>query len=357
MARKFIFDVNDPPSELSLAKKTRRRKFDDDLGIVNANLVKLPRKFVIVNEDVRLDALLRREKITYLPGKYTYTLEYDGPDKTCYIDQLKPFLVYFHDSKTLDFNDNCYVANFHKTFTYSGTQIICTILKFLKCLGSQEVSLYDGSTIDSNGHFVSLSLIKLIELGRTFYNKFGFRREFVFSLPHSFGTRENLEIQFSQALQDVMKIRVDTITEYHRNIFRFLSDVFNGTTGSDDLSVKIGGDKIDYYMDFGGQKHKGGMELHMIISILKKSLEILNLNLTEGTLHEVVVKAVATKNNAMLTALLDIGSLPVVLKIKDGIVVSGSKFLKPINLLSILSHGQMSLNLSKVKVKDLCMKA
>ncbi len=352
--KRFVFDVNSPPD---LSRKKRLRHGDPALGKVNAKLDTLPEDLLIVNGTVQLEATLGFFPIKYMPGSYTYSLEYNGGDAACYKNELKPFLIRFHDGLTSEINDDCYISNFHKTCSYSGTQVIYTILKLLKCLQVRIVTLYDGSTI--NDGKISLSLVKLVELGRTFYNKFGFRRMFMYHLPMHFGTKKNLEIRFEKALEEVLTIDIDDIITYHQELFYALSGLLRGVDISSLSQIEraqlvIGKDEISYYVDLQGEKHADGIRLFDALSILKTSLDVLSLRaFDQKTLHEVVVQSVKSQDSQTLSNLLNIDMLPEVFKLKKSKTAIRGKFLESLAILSDLSGGKMLMDLRKTRMSDL----
>lgn len=337
MVKHLIINVNKP---LSLLKTPK----DFTLGKVNAVLSTFPENITIVNENISLDGIVTKITIPLLSGQYRYRLEYAGSDAECYKNDLKPFLIYFEDRQTHEINDNCYIANFHKTTKHSGTDVIWTILKFLKLIGVKQVSLFDGSSVTDSTSTVSLSLIKLLELGRTFYNKFGFVHSFEWNVPRDFGTRENFEKVFKESITASMNIEIKDLIKYYTELTNFLSRKVE----SKEL------DKIKYY----GITRENTVEETEIyhskaLNILGISYNCLNsllyLNDKESkTLGDLVKVNVEWKRTDILKDILSFDLMPLSL-VYNGKRVLHSKFLKPLMVLVTLSRGYMVLDLSRVK--------
>lgn len=75
------------------------------------------------------------------------------------------------------FFENCkaHVEYIHKTDQYSGSQIVQFVIKLCKVLKVKEVTLYDATRIKCGEKEYDLSFLKLLEHGKTFYMKFGFK--------------------------------------------------------------------------------------------------------------------------------------------------------------------------------------
>ena len=72
-------------------------------------------------------------------------------------------------------NNNAHVEYIHKTDQYSGSQIVQFVIKLCKVLKVKEVTLYDATSIKCGEKEYDLSFLKLLEHGKTFYMKFGFK--------------------------------------------------------------------------------------------------------------------------------------------------------------------------------------
>jgi hypothetical protein len=117
--------------------------------------------------DLVLPVVLYKKQI--LTDKSFYTLEYNIKKHS---NDLLPFMVMFD---ALYLPDTVYIANFHKSKTETGSEIINFTLKFLKYLGVKYVNLYDGAQVDCDKYQIRLSLYKLLEKKRTFYERYGFK--------------------------------------------------------------------------------------------------------------------------------------------------------------------------------------
>jgi len=124
-------------------------------------------EFVITSEngDVKLPTKITLEKGKYM-AVYNATLH----------DYLSPFRILFYN--TLDYHKNDYNAtidNIRKTDKYTGSQIVETVLYFLKNIGVKRVIIGDDVHRDCNGRRVDLSFYLLLDRGMTYYQRFGFK--------------------------------------------------------------------------------------------------------------------------------------------------------------------------------------
>lgn len=127
------------------------------------------KKFKIKNNDVILPASLQKNKKTFYVLKSQ--LPYSG-------ETYPPFEVTFIDFLTKEVSGGgCYINYFNKTKEFSGTQIIESIILFLKILKIERCILNDAASIgcskDEQGR-ISLSFLKIMESGYSFYERFGF---------------------------------------------------------------------------------------------------------------------------------------------------------------------------------------
>lgn len=329
---RFNYDVNSPPEF---------KPEPSDLCLLDGLLKVLPKNLLIINGEVELEAVVIKEKMPNFPGNHLYYLIYDGPDIQCYKDTLQPFAINFQDGSTKEINGNCYIANFHKTCKYSGTQVICTVLKFLKCLKVKTVELWDGSSPGEN--YVPLSLIKLVELGRTFYNKFGFKFNFISDLPLTFGTYKNLKEESDESSKQMDTIKVKTIKTYYAKLFIILADVVNNNI------------EIDYYISLDGNKHEKNIDRTVLFAGLKKIIAWLSLSddMSDLTLRKLMSDLVKKKNTELMMDILGINEFGIY-TIKNKKTKLTGTFLQPLMTLSRLSSAHMTMDLTKIKMKDIC---
>ncbi|AYV82102.1 MAG: hypothetical protein Homavirus7_8 [Homavirus sp.] len=127
--------------------------------------------FIIKNGDIILPA-----QIYHVYNSSYYGIRYPIKER---IISLLPFDIIFADFCTSEKGNDCHINSIHKFMNLSGTQIVETLIKFLKLINVHRISLTDGAIINyskiNNKHIkIDLSLFKLIEKGETFYQRFGF---------------------------------------------------------------------------------------------------------------------------------------------------------------------------------------
>lgn len=364
--RRFLFDLDRPLRETLddaydiLPQKWRRHLRERkraSLGKLNDHLDLLPNKLLIKNGEVKLEALLERAEILELPGYYSYSLLYDGPDKACYQATLKPFVVSFYNSFTGEINGNSYVANFHKTCTYSGTQVITTILKFLKVLGSGSVELYDASSTD-DAYSVSLSLIKLIELGRTFYAKFGFEPTFLYNQLKRFGTRSNQKRVLKEAFAEIKRITLKDVLRYHYRLIKTLCEInYKEQQVEPGAETDLSKDVIKSYVYVEEPTFKNeGITFRNSLLMLRNSAKLVTTLFQKSetykfgeSIHDVVARAVEKKDTEFLDALLSLDYLPLSIEFRDRRKPLEGTYLRYLGIIKIFSTGVLRLDLKKIK--------
>lgn len=220
-----ILDLNYPP------------EFTNNL---QKNIVMLKKllgtKFIIKDGDIELPAYLylvvepNNKKMKY------YSLVYDIEDRD---DWLLPFKIAFLDMEKGIINNNCYIANIHKTETISGSTMVTTVLKLLKVLQVEKATLHDGARIDCFTSEVDLSFFKLLEKGITFYQKFGFKFKMDESSANdiiNYGSTQNMIKTLHQALDNIHKIKLD----YYRDAYTKILDIIKLIIKNQDYeNVKI----------------------------------------------------------------------------------------------------------------------
>lgn len=312
---------------------------EEEFGRINSVLSKLPSRFIISSisdnngekNKVILPARIKKTKIKYYPGKYIYTIVYAGKDIGKYA--FPPFKVEFWDPNKFTVNNNCYIAYIHRTDKYSGTQIVCTLLKFLKKIGVKKAFLHDGSYVRETGS--SLSLIKLLSVGRTFYSKFGF--DFSFSDSHllrAFGSKKRMKKVFTETLDRIADLPLFAIENYNKKILKVFCDSY---LNNSEFDVHVFGDIYD----------KGDILIELmsecinILSFCNLCERILNKNAKDIRLKDIITSTeLMTSNNCGMNMLL-----------------SGERFIKQVNkikspyyqifeVLFTMSHMKMYMDLS-----------
>jgi hypothetical protein len=187
-----------------------------------SQLIKI-NKFTLINGDIELPTKIILIKHTENKKGSYYAIISDTPKRENY---LFPFKINLND-KTYE---SCYIANVHKTPIYTGTQIVSTILKFLKTLGFKKTSLMDGASIEcaQNKTSLDISLFKLIEKGMTFYQKFGFVMEMNENherLKEYFDNTDNINKYVHIYLNNFKKIKIVTLHKIYTKLLHLLAKV------------------------------------------------------------------------------------------------------------------------------------
>ena len=130
-------------------------------------------KFLIKTKKFTIPVLLLLKEMRFRKDKKYFQLRFDIERIE---DQLWPFIINFTESiRTLELGNNAQILHLHKTKEISGTNMVLLILEILKKLNTKQVTLGDGSEICCNGKKISLTLFKLIEKRRGFYENLGFK--------------------------------------------------------------------------------------------------------------------------------------------------------------------------------------
>lgn len=185
-------------------------------------LNKLGRKFVIQDiikgKVIKIPALFVRT-CGHIPYYY---LIYDIKDRN---NALFPFKIDFISEKNILDND-CYIANIHKTDKISGTNMMNLVIKILRKLNVDTVYLHDGAAVEfSDGVLVDLTFYKLIEKGITFYQKFGFK--FTINnnryLIRKYGYDKHLNKFIIKYIDQFKKIKIQNIKKDYNKINNILN--------------------------------------------------------------------------------------------------------------------------------------
>jgi len=146
-------------------------------------------------------------------------------DKTL-TENLYPFYIQFKKIMSEDVN-SAYIANIHNTYNLSGSVIVESVIKILQAMNIKRVYLGDGAEVDCKGAEVDLSMYKVIEKGRTYYMKFGFKLYNNVSSPdiHDFKDENVMMQQFDQYLSTIRKIRVSEVLNKYRALLQMLNKV------------------------------------------------------------------------------------------------------------------------------------
>lgn len=247
---------------------------------VQKNISLLAKKFkngfILKDNDIEIPCIIYKYYEPDNKNLYYYIMQYNKKDIDTF---LLPLKIYFIDYYYLKKNNNCYIANIHKTENYTGSTIITTVLKFLKQINIKKVSLHDAASIlcEPVNRSIDLSFIKLIEKGETFYQKFGFK--FVLGTEYSkmkFGSSKNLNKKLFNYLKKFKKVKNNDLIIIYKSIL----DIFFKIIDKQDYnntkiylldSNIVYNKKTNYIRRFIIETVK---EIDSILNILKKSQEI-----------------------------------------------------------------------------------
>jgi len=120
-----------------------------------------------------------------------------------------------------------YINIISKSEKYSGTEIVNTVLLLLKKFGVKYATINDGASITlSKGEkssSVSLSLVKAITEGRTFYQKFGFRFQEAECLKNNPGCEKDAEQKkFSKYISELSNLKLSDILREVKGVVKIL---------------------------------------------------------------------------------------------------------------------------------------
>lgn len=169
-----------------------------------------------------------------------------------YTEWLFPYKIDFLDYIKFETNNNVYISDIHKHKNISGTNMMHTVLKLLKVLHADEVTVHDGSSIDC-GHMkeaINLSFFKLVEKNTTFYQKFGFKlsignRE---GLILRYKTDENMNKVLLENLDKFRKIKL----EYYKTAYTQILDILTSVVKKQDyhnLDIQLYHELNTVYVD------------------------------------------------------------------------------------------------------------
>jgi len=229
-----ILDLNYPPGfsknlqkNILMLKKLYGQKF-----IIKDGELELPAHLYLVVEP-------NNKKLKY------YSLIYDLEDRD---NWLLPFKIAFLDmSYDIDncdnnsnqfLNNNCYIANIHKTDKITGSTMVTLVIKLLKVLHAEKVTLHDGAHINcyNSESEIDLSFFKLLEKGITFYQKFGFKFKMTKQDITSYGSTSNMMKTLRRDLDNIHKIKL----EYYKDAYIKILDIINNIIKNQDYeNVKI----------------------------------------------------------------------------------------------------------------------
>lgn len=204
----------------------KKKIFDYDLQ-KNLRLLykKYGPKFYLQWKKIKIPCIITKDKIKSNNNEF-YTIKYDIDRNP---NHLYPFKITFMDYSTMETTDNCSIDNISKTKDVSGTDMVSIILLFLKNLNARRACLIDAASIKcmKDKNKLSLSLFKLIEKKKTFYQKFGFKICIGNNTSLQIMYKDSTEVQkiLLSSIQKFKKIKVVEYTKVYQKLIKILSQV------------------------------------------------------------------------------------------------------------------------------------
>ncbi len=141
---------------------------------------------------------------------------------------LYPFKIKFVSIDNTTGND-AYIQNIHKTDKISGSKMMQIVIAILKKLKVKRAYLRDGTRVNCNNKKLDLSFFKLIEKGRTFYQKFGFK----FTVEHCpfsenlYESEEQVQQLVHKKLDEFKSITKDELIKQSSNLIKLYTEIIN----------------------------------------------------------------------------------------------------------------------------------
>jgi len=277
---------------------------------VNNNLDKIVRKygrrFKIHYRQFEIPVILEKTINNYI--NY-YEMYYDMKERTHW---LLPLYIKFidispcentHTNKIDDNITTCYISNVHRTSTITGTQMMEIIIKLLEIIGIKTIKIYDDAHINckTKKETIDLTLFKLIEKQRGFYEKFGF--EYDFSCPkkellYEIGTRERAKYILSKSIYFLQNNSVEDILYNYRkfiDLMRYIKKIKDYKTAR--LIIKFRKGLIIYSPDENSIKFR---------SILKDLTNLIRLLIKykKMTIQDAIIKMFYTNCESYLNLIM-----------------------------------------------------
>lgn len=238
----------------------------------NINLIikKYGKKFKIKLNKIIIPIKIIRIKKKYNRNTNYYSLIYDGPNRKQFLFPIKIDFFDFHNSTK---NNNCYLANVHKTDCFSGTDIMLLIIHFLKKIAVHNVLLHDDSHIDCEQRaLIDLSFFKLIEKKVTFYQKFGFRfaPKYNLDIYNSFGDEKNINFAITDLIKQFRKIKISYLNYSYQKILELILKVIQ-QQNYDDFKIFIYHPVEPYILNNNKKIFELIQEINIILDITFKN--------------------------------------------------------------------------------------
>lgn len=298
----------------NLSDKNNYKLFNKDLQD-NLNILhKLyGNKFYILcnidKTEYKIPVLLRYPSSKYQKLKY-YTLQYYIQDRH---NSLFPFKIEYYDFFELKLNNNCYIANIHKTNTISGQVMVKFVIELNRILGVQKAILFDGASVLCGSNPIDLSFMKLLENNNTFYMKLGFdieidpRKIINIRYPNK-NTKKKYLIKL---VKKVKLIKNTNIIAFFENLLDLCVRIIKNSEYNK-LKIYISYNKNNNYSKFVSSQHN-------IFELINKSISILDIlkQSKEKYLYKTMINLFNDKNNChKLVDLLNIIELTDIVKIE-----------------------------------------
>lgn len=170
----------------------------------------------------KIEIIIKLFKVKLIGGAKYYRMIHDIPHRTT---NLVPLQIDFIDNQTIELNNNSYIANIHKTYEISGTNLIKICLKINEILGAEKTRLYDGTSVNCDNVNMDLSYLKLLEKGVTFYMGLGFD----FEVTHSewfhirYSNKNILKKEVSKLIKELRLIKIADIINEYRKLLKLIN--------------------------------------------------------------------------------------------------------------------------------------
>lgn len=195
-------------------------------------------------------------------GEQYYDLLYDVPGNKEY-----PCLEIAFIDRNSELNNTSYLAYINKSDDIPGTVMVKIAIEINKILGAKTIELYDDSSIKCDNTKMSLSFIKLLEKGTTFYTGLGFKFNInkCNNIMYKFKNEDDLENEINNLINEIRKLKVQDIIKD----FTSIMDLIN-------LAIKE-----NFKNDFIVSKNNSMLKYHDNIIVTKNNMDAiteLNIN-------------------------------------------------------------------------------
>jgi hypothetical protein len=213
-----IFDLNNNDKNRELFSEY----FNDNIKIL---LNTFGTEFILKLKNIEIPVVMLEQTGKFSDNKYWY-IKYSIWDRDQYLLPLKINLCNPFTYKT---DGVTYIANITKLHNVSGTNMMNIALKLLEILKSTKTYVWDAATVSCGLETMDLSFFKLLEKGKTFYQRFGFRFtiENIDNLKFNFKDDSTLQKTIFEYIDKLKKIKIEYIIKSYSIILSVLTNVIN----------------------------------------------------------------------------------------------------------------------------------